>query len=87
MATDDESQRGRGPRGAPRPTGTDATSPGDAPGSGSGAATAGGDPAAHGDQLRAGSRPRRAADGGTVGGSRCTRARSVPSFIASSGVI
>ena len=31
-ATDDESQRGRGPRGAPRPTGTDATSPGDAAG-------------------------------------------------------
>ena len=69
-ATDDESQRGGGRRGAPRPTGTDATSPGDAAGSGSGAATAGGDPA----------------DGGTVGGSRCTRARCVSSFIASSGI-
>ena len=41
-ATDDESQRGRGPRGAPRPTGTDPTSPGDAAGSGSGAVSAGG---------------------------------------------
>ena len=35
----------------------------DAAGSGSGAATTGGDPAAHGDRLRAGSRPRRAAGG------------------------
>ena len=58
----------------------------DAAGSRSGAATAGGDPAAHGGRLRAGSRPRRAADGGTVGGSRGTRACSVPGFLASGGV-
>ena len=48
------------PRGQTRPL------PEMRPGSGSGAATAGGDPAARGDRLRAGSRPRRAADGGTV---------------------
>ena len=67
-------------------TKTESTSSGDAAGSRSGAATAGRDPAAHGGRLRAGSRPRRAADGGTVGGCRGTRACSVPGFLASGGV-
>ena len=79
-------QGGGGPRDVRSFTKTEPTSSGDAAGSRSGAATTGGDPAAHGGRLRAGSRPRRAADGGTVGGSRGTRAFSVPSFLASGGV-
>ena len=69
-----ESKRGGGPRGPTPLRGQTRRLLGDAAGSGSGGATAGWDPAAHKDRLRAGSRLRlrRAADGGTVGGSRCT---------------
>ena len=67
-------QRGRGPRAALRPTGTEATSPRDAAGTAVGGAAAGGGAAAHcgaedrAHALRADPRRSCAADGGTAGG-------------------